>query len=130
MARAIAALWRGAVAAALGLGLAAGAQAHAHLLASTPAADTAVEAPAELDLKFSEGLNLRFSGATLRGPDGAIVATGEARLSGGDGTLLVVPVTSDVAAGAYTVEWHALSNDGHKTQGRYGFGVVARPARP
>ena len=116
-----------AVVTALGLGLSGWAQAHAHLLTSTPAANAAAPAPAELDLKFSEGLSLRFSGATLHGPDGATVATGAAHLASGDDTLLVVPLAGPLAAGAYTVEWHALSNDGHKTQGRYGFSVTAKP---
>jgi copper resistance protein C len=116
-----------AVVVALGLGLSGWAQAHAHLLTSTPAADATTAAPAELDLKFSEGLSLRFSGATLHGPDGATVATGTAHLASDDDTLLVVPVPGPLAAGAYTVEWHALSNDGHKTQGRYGFNVAGRP---
>jgi copper resistance protein C len=42
--------------------------------------------------------------------------------AGGD-TTLVVPVTATLAAGTYTVDWHALATDGHKTNGSYTFTV-------
>jgi len=54
--------------------------------------------------------------------DGA-VKTGEGMLMN-DGTTLMVPVTDKLAPGKYTVEWHALSTDGHKTNGTYGFTIA------
>ncbi len=110
-----------------GLGLlavSAPAFAHAHLKAATPAAGSTVATPlTELDLKFSEGLSLKFTGVTLTGPAKAAVATGDAALGAGDDTTLVVPVSDTLAAGSYTVAWHALSTDGHKTSGTYKFTV-------
>jgi len=104
------------------VGLASPAFAHAHLKAATPAAGGSVaSAPSELDLDFSEDLNLKFSGVTVKGPDGA-VETGAASLAK-DNTRLVVPLKAPLAAGAYTVDWHALSADGHKTKGSYSFTV-------
>ena len=104
------------------VGLASPAFAHAHLKAATPAAGGSVaSAPSELDLDFSEDLNLKFSGVTVKGPDGA-VETGAASLAK-DNTRLVVPLKTPLAAGAYTVDWHALSADGHKTKGSYSFTV-------
>ena len=98
--------------------------AHAHLTSATPAENGTVSAaPAELDLKFSEGLNLKFTGVKLTGPDKKAVATGTASLGAGDDTTLVVPVPAALAAGIYTVDWHALSADGHKTHGTYTFTV-------
>jgi methionine-rich copper-binding protein CopC len=35
----------------------------------------------------------------------------------------MVPVTDELVAGTYTVEWHVLSTDGHKSRGTYGFTV-------
>jgi methionine-rich copper-binding protein CopC len=97
--------------------------AHAHLAAATPAMDSIVAtSPAELDLKFSEAINLKFSGVKVAGPDKAIVATGAASIAAGDESTLVVPV-STLAAGVYTVDWHVLSKDGHKTHGSYTFTV-------
>lgn len=110
-----------------GLGLAAPsapAFAHAHLKSATPALNgTVATAPSELDLKFSEGLNLKFTGVKVTGPDKAAVATGDAALGAGDDTTLVIPVSATLAAGAYKVDWHALSTDGHKTSGSYKFTV-------
>ncbi|MFO1088020.1 MAG: copper homeostasis periplasmic binding protein CopC [Hyphomicrobiales bacterium] len=97
--------------------------AHAHLTTTTPAANSTVSAsPTELDLKFSEDLNLKFSGVKVLGPDKKAVQTGQPMLMDGD-TTLMVPLTSALAPGAYTVQWHALSKDGHKTHGDYTFTV-------
>lgn len=110
---------------AAALTLAAGpALAHAHLKSSVPAAGaTVAAAPSELDLSFSEGVNPKFTGLTLTGPAGAAAPTGAAKLGPGGDTTLVVPVTGPLAAGAYTVRWHALATDGHKTDGSYTFTV-------
>ena len=109
---------------AASLAFAGQALAHAHLKSAVPATDgTVKEAPAELDLTFTEGLNLKFSGVTVTGPDKAAVKTGEVTLMKGD-TTLMIPVTEKLAAGKYTVEWHVLSTDGHKTNGSYSFTVA------
>jgi methionine-rich copper-binding protein CopC len=98
--------------------------AHAHLASATPAIDGMVAvSPTELDLKFSEAVNLKFSGVKVAGPDKATVATGDASLAQGDESMLVVPVSSALSAGAYTVDWHVLSKDGHKSHGTYKFTV-------
>lgn len=97
--------------------------AHAHLKSSVPADKAVVRtAPTELDLTFSEELNLKFTGIKVTGPGNKAVKTGEAMLMDGDKALMV-PVPGALAAGAYTVEWHALSADGHKTRGKYTFTV-------
>lgn len=111
-------------AAAISIGFASQAMAHAHLKSAVPAADGTVKtAPSELDLTFSEGLNLKFSGIKVTGPDKATVKTGEGMLMN-SGTTLMVPVTDKLPAGKYTVEWHALSTDGHKTNGNYSFTIA------
>lgn len=110
--------------AALSLLLAGPAMAHAHLEAATPAANAAVSAsPSSLELTFSEGLNLAFSNVEITDAKGVAVATDKAALSGGEGTVLTIPIHSALPPGAYTVNWHVLSNDGHKTQGSYSFTV-------
>jgi copper resistance protein C len=96
--------------------------AHAHLKSSVPAEKAVVAAPAELDLAFTEGLDLAFSGIRLIGPDRRDVKTGDAMPMDG-GKALMVPVSGPLAPGDYTVEWHVLSVDGHKTNGAYGFTV-------
>ncbi|MGY5804823.1 copper homeostasis periplasmic binding protein CopC [Rhizobium sp. LEGMi12c] len=111
-------------AAAISIAFAGQAMAHAHLKSAVPMADGTVKtAPSELDLTFSEGLNLKFSGIKVTGPDKATVKTGEGMLMN-SGTTLMVPVTDKLPPGKYTVEWHALSTDGHKTNGSYGFTIA------
>ena len=105
-------------------GFAEPALAHAHLKSATPGVDDTVTAsPAELQLHFTEGIELSFSGATLAGPVKTEVTTGSARLEAGDDTILVVPILGTLNAGTYTVDWHVLSTDGHKSDGTYSFTV-------
>jgi len=97
--------------------------AHAHLTKSVPADKATVAiSPAELDLHFSEELDLKFSGAEIIGPNKASVKTGDAILTD-EGKTLMVPLPEKLDPGAYEVEWHVLSTDGHKTTGAYGFRV-------
>jgi methionine-rich copper-binding protein CopC len=104
-------------------GLSAQAFAHSELKSATPAeGGTVATSPSELDLKFSEDLNLKFSGVTVTGPNKTAVQTGEATLTDGN-TTLVVPIAGVLGAGIYTVTWHALSADSHKSHGSYTFTV-------
>jgi copper resistance protein C len=100
------------------------AYAHAHLHQSAPAADAVgTAAPDILRLDFSEGIQLGFTGVTLHGPDGGI-ASGPAQLAPEDDNEVLVPLLRVLTKGKYTVEWHALSKDGHTTHGSYGFSVA------
>lgn len=104
-------------------GFAGQALAHAHLKTEEPAAGASVAAPHALTLHFTEELNLHFSGVAITGPDHKTVALGTAKLAPKDAATLVVPLAGPLAPGSYTVAWHALSADGHKTQGSYAFTV-------
>jgi Uncharacterized protein, homolog of Cu resistance protein CopC len=98
--------------------------AHAHLQQQIPAADSTVSAsPQSLTLTFSEGVELSFSGVTLNGPQNKPVATGKLARSDGNKAQLTLPLNEPLAAGEYTVEWHVVSVDGHKTKGQYHFSV-------
>ena len=98
--------------------------AHAEFVKSTPAPDSVITtSPTEIDITFSEGLNLKFSGARLGDSMKMEMATGPATLARGGDTTLVIPVTKPLAAGVYTVEWHNLSKDGHKLKGSFKFTV-------
>ena len=110
------------MAAALFIVLSGQASAHAHLKSSTPTDKSTVKAPSELDLTFSEALNLKFSGVKVTGPAKAAIKTGEPMLMD-NGTTLMVPVSAPLAPGGYTVEWHVLSTDGQKTIGSLTFTV-------
>ncbi|HHT0494899.1 TPA: CopC domain-containing protein YobA [Raoultella planticola] len=98
--------------------------AHAHLQQQTPAADSTVTAsPESLTLSFSEGIETAFSAVTLTGPQQKAVATGKLAHSDSNKAQLIVPLTQPLSAGEYTVDWHVVSVDGHKTKGQYHFSV-------
>ncbi|MBK5512656.1 copper homeostasis periplasmic binding protein CopC [Pseudomonas sp. TH15] len=96
--------------------------AHAHLKSQTPAADSTVAAPADLRLVFSEGVEATFTKVSLS-KDGADVAVKSLATEGADKKTLIVTPAAPLAAGAYKVEWHAVSVDTHKSEGAYSFKV-------
>lgn len=112
------------LAVAVSVGLTGHALAHAHLKSAIPPVNGTVTAsPSKLELEFTEGVDLAFTGVEVKGPDKKSVATGKVTHQAGDDTTLIVPVSGTLAAGTYTVAWHALSTDGHKTHGAYTFTV-------
>ena len=60
---------------------------------------------------------------TLTAPGGATVPLGPPKVEGSDRRVLVAPIAKSLAAGAYTVHWHAVSVDTHHTQGTFQFTV-------
>lgn len=100
------------------------AYAHAHLKGQEPAADAVVStSPTALSLGFTEGLEIRLSGVTLKGPDSQTIQTGAPVLGADDDKQMNVPLNGPLAVGKYTVEWRALSKDGHTSHGSYQFTV-------
>ncbi|MEQ1770011.1 MAG: copper homeostasis periplasmic binding protein CopC [Devosia sp.] len=98
--------------------------AHAELETAMPAPGTSGTSPAELRLDFSEGLALAFTSVTLTGADGVIIETGALALDPADATILVVPLPVPLPAGAVSVDWKAVADDGHKSQGSYSFTIA------
>jgi methionine-rich copper-binding protein CopC len=109
------------IAAALAL-VAPSAFAHAMLESASPPVGGTVEAPADIRITFSEGIEPKFSGVALGGPGGA-VPVGKASVAPGDDKVMVVKVGKKLAPGTYTVKWHAVSVDTHHTQGDFDFTV-------
>ncbi len=96
--------------------------AHAQLESSTPPVGGTVDSPSQIRLEFSEGVEPKFSGLTLTGPDGASTL-GAPSVETGHQNVLIVPVAKALAPGVYTVKWHAVSVDTHHTQGTFQFTV-------
>ncbi|WP_347912132.1 copper homeostasis periplasmic binding protein CopC [Pseudomonas grandcourensis] len=96
--------------------------AHAHLKSQTPAADSTVAAPTQLRLEFSEGIEASFTKVTLT-REGTPVAVKALTTEGSDKKTLIVTPAAPLTAGAYKVEWHAVSVDTHKSEGAYAFKV-------
>lgn len=97
--------------------------AHAHLKQASPANGSTVASPTVIRGDYTEGLNIAFCSMTLTGADGKKLNLGKAALVAGDDKAMDLAVNHPLAAGHYVVTWHALSKDGHKTQGTWSFTV-------
>jgi copper resistance protein C len=95
--------------------------AHAMLRAADPAVGSTVKsAPKEVTLTFSESVDPSLSHVEVTDAQGARVDTGSLRLDPANPNRLVVAL-KPLIAGIYTVTWHAVSTDTHKTQGKFTF---------
>lgn len=99
------------------------AYAHAQLQKATPAVGGTVASANEIRLKFSEGVEARFSGLTLSTAGVGAMPLGQPTTEGGDKSVLIVPIVNALPPGVYTVHWHAVSVDTHRTQGDFSFTV-------
>ncbi len=88
-----------------------------------PVGSTVASAPAELQLNFSEAIEPHFTKVAVGGPGGTTVAVGALHVDPSDDKRLLVPVPK-LVPGKYTVVWHAVSVDTHRTQGSYHFTVA------
>ena len=66
--------------------------AHAQLEKATPGVGATVASASEIRLKFSEGVEPRFSRISLTAADGAAVPLGAASTQPGDATVFVAPI--------------------------------------
>ncbi len=97
-------------------------EAHAFLRSATPpVGGTVRQAPSEVVIDFTEGVEPLFSTITVTDPEGHRVDTGPPHLDGGETRLAVA--LKLLAAGTYRVVWHATATDTHKTQGSFTFSV-------
>ena len=97
------------------------AAAHAQLRrASPPVGSTVTGAPAEVGLDFSESVEPAFCTVIVQDAAGARVDRNDLH---GAGAHLAVGVGA-LPPGTYTVVWHALSVDTHRTEGRFTFTVA------
>jgi methionine-rich copper-binding protein CopC len=88
-----------------------------------PVGSTVASTPAELQLNFSESIEPHFTKVAVSGPGGTKVAVGALHVDPADDKRLLVPVPA-LVPGIYTIVWHAVSVDTHRTQGTYHFTVA------
>lgn len=117
------------------VGLAGPAAAHATLIGSDPADGASLTAaPTTVTLTFDDALAEFEPVVTVTGPDGNQYQSGPATVDGAKLTSAVAPLT---AAGAYTIAYRVVSDDGHPVEGQLHFelavpapGTTAVPAVP
>ena len=107
-----------------GLALTAGnASGHAFLKSATPGVGSTVQqAPSEVVITFTEGIEPKFTTISVQDSSGADVSAGSVHLVGGD-TQLAVGL-KPLQPGTYKVVWHAIAVDTHKTEGSFTFTVT------
>jgi len=109
--------------AALFFGWQSSAQAHAFLDHAEPkVGSTLTNSPAEIKIWFTQELEPVFSTLEVRDAQGREVDKKDAHLDAKDKSLFLVSLPQ-LPAGTYTVIWHAVSVDTHRTQGRFKFTV-------
>ena len=94
--------------------------AHAHPTQQTPAPNATVEAPHEVAIDFTEGLEPAFSTLTVIDAAGKPVNSAKSTVDESNKKHMSVPL-GELKTGTYQVEWTAVANDGHRTQGHYLF---------
>ncbi len=103
----------------LGVVLAGPVGAHAALVSMTPEADSTVEtAPSEIVLEFNEGISATSDAVRVFDPSGREL--GGVEVSSTDDSITASLPDFDTD-GSYTVDWKAVSADGHPIRGAYLF---------
>ncbi len=110
------------LAVALSLAAPIAAIAHAHLVSSSPAVGETVSSAAMLKITFSEGIELGLSKFEVTGLGGPVTGS-SATLDAGDNKVVLIRPKAPLTAGEYTVHWHVVSVDTHRTEGTYSFTV-------
>jgi hypothetical protein len=107
------------------LAVASAAHAHPKLLGATPAPNATVAKPARVELRFSERLMPKFSGADLvmTGMTHPPMKVASAATVAADGRTLVITPKSPLGAGSYSVAWRVVSADTHRITGTHAFAV-------
>ena len=97
--------------------------AHAFLDHAEPKVGSTVDAsPTELKIWFTQELEPAFSKIEVSDAQGKQVDKADVHLDDKDKTLLIVSLPP-LSAGKYSVAWHVVSVDTHKTQGHFEFTV-------
>ena len=80
-------------------------------------------APKAIRIQFNEAVELAFSGIELKSDKGQAQPVGAPSVNPKDKAQLIVPVNGELAPGKYTVSWHAVGDDTHRTEGSFNFEV-------
>lgn len=97
--------------------------AHAFLDHADPkVGSTVTNSPTEIKMWFTQDLEPAFSSVEVQDAKGKHVDKKDAHLDNKDGSLFIVSVPS-LPDGTYTVNWHVVSVDTHRTQGHFKFTI-------
>lgn len=110
-------------AALLSIALAPSAFAHAVLQSSLPKSGEILHgSPTTVVLNFNEALEAPFSKITLIHLPNDTIKTAKATVDSKHSKILQL-TTPILSVGSYQVQWSAMTQDGHRAKGQYGFQV-------
>jgi len=95
--------------------------AHAHLLKAMPADGAVTASPQMIMLTFSEKVVDKLSGFDVTSADGTKVDVAVMVADGGK-VMHAMPA-KPLMPGLYKISWHAVTDDGHRTEGTVTFTV-------
>lgn len=114
------------LAAILFLAIQSSAWAHAFLDHANPkVGSTVTNSPGIIKIWFTQNLEPAFSSIQVKDMQDKQVDKNDAHLDDKDKTLLIVSLPQ-LPDGTYTVIWHVVSVDTHRTQGSFKFTIKAR----
>jgi copper resistance protein C len=98
--------------------------AHAFLDRAIPGVGMTVSgSPRELQLSFTQGVVVAFSNVTVSADGGGAVPASKPVNDPSNQQIIHVRLGHPLKPGGYTVTWHVLSVDTHRTEGTYHFTV-------
>jgi methionine-rich copper-binding protein CopC len=95
----------------------------ATVIAVDPAPGSAISAPAEVSIVFSEHLSAQTSNIYVVSSSGTPVTRASASIDPDNRAHMVLPLPK-LQAGTYSVHWVALGVDGRRTENEYRFRVT------
>jgi methionine-rich copper-binding protein CopC len=102
--------------------------AHAELIGSNPAKDAALATPPQqVELTFNQSVTLGANPVTITGPGGASWTVGTPTVAG---AVVTAPVQASGPAGAYSLIYEVVSQDGDDVTGAVTFTLTAAVAPP
>ncbi len=100
---------------------------HMRLVKSFPAEDQVVDqAPADIQLWFSQVPELALTKVRLLGPEDVTVKVAKA-VATDDVKSVKLAIIDSLPEGTYSVTWQTASPDGHKVRGEYAFTYSPTP---
>ncbi len=96
--------------------------AHAYPVQETPKAGAVLKVtPSIVSIIFTDDVNAHFSGIVVTTMNGQRVDNGATVRDQKNHSVLSAGIKNTLPPGTCKVTWHALSTDGHRTQGSYKF---------
>jgi len=97
---------------------------HFALSKSMPVAESSIESPAEVRLWFTEAPEDNTTAIRVVDAAGDLMESGDVAQDADDASVFSVAIKGRLAAGAYTVSWRAIGEDGHVVRDEFTFSVT------